>query len=275
MRFLGVTRAAFISTAAALLAACSGGYRFLTGGSESDSLGTWRVERPDPKLFKGSKGVALFSLRLPLPEAKGRAVSGQLLAADTSPHAACELSSGRKRPLLFAIRVPVYQIAVRGNDKGASGYIAATSGTFSLRNFARTFAEGLATAASGPLAFQPNPDYRQSLEHMGMAPSTKDLVQLAFAHATISDVLQIKGAIADADLETVSRFRLFGYSGEDAVRLKQIMPSLTAEELLSLAGVGATAEYIERLRLSAVETPTVEDVRRARLTDYMRGYHGI
>jgi hypothetical protein len=269
---LNLSRKAFVSSAAAILAACSGGLRLLSNAAQQNvQTGTWRVV--PPHALRDCEGATLLQLRLPVRKTRNGLISGQLLVSHQTPlRGSCELSS-HGSPI--TIHVPVNDVSYDPSLGRDTAVVSATSGRFILSGYTGAGGSAPAIDASGPAVFRASQSYLQDLKRLGFSPRLDRVIELAFSHATINDVREIASSFPDADLKTVISFCMFGRPTADAVALKRLLPSLTASDLVSLTGIGVTPGYVMRLRSSGLSNPTVNKIRSARLKDVMGGKSGF
>ena len=101
-----------------------------------------------------------------------------------------------------------------------------------------------------------------------MSLSTRELLMLTLSGASVQDVELIKGDFADADVSTVAVLNQSTQDVQSALTLKQLLPSMTARDLMVFLAHNITPTYVLDLQDAGLQNLAPADVinlRQARI----------
>jgi hypothetical protein len=111
-----------------------------------------------------------------------------------------------------------------------SGALVRDAGTIFFDNYPQPEV-ALPRGASGAALFEPDPRYFDVLARLGMNADARQRIALALWSVSLEDVRLMRSAFPSANLPTVLAVRLFGYSAQDAARLKSEFPQLQPRDI--------------------------------------------
>jgi hypothetical protein len=120
------------------------------------------------------------------------------------------------------------------------------------------------TTMSGQLTFAPNSQFIAAHAALGAQLTSESALALALSGAAIGDYQTVRSHFPDASVSDVAMIGMFGQTANDAVALKQLLPTSTAAHLRGFLLRHITPAYVRSLRDAGLQDLTPEDVKALR-----------